>query len=85
MCIRDRIESLEQQLFEMRGEKQGQGLVHIRSAIMDSIEPVSYTHLDVYKRQAFDFATDNFGLSLMRQETVNGVYYNDLTLSLIHI
>ena len=32
------IESLEQQLFEMRGEKQGQGLVHIRSAIMDSIE-----------------------------------------------
>ena len=34
----DLIESLEQQLFEMRGEKQGQGLVHIRSAIMDSIE-----------------------------------------------
>ncbi len=36
--VNELIETLEQQLFEMRGEKQGQGLVHIRAAIMDSIE-----------------------------------------------
>ena len=35
-----------------RYKANGTLMMYVSSAIMDALEPVSYTHLDVYKRQA---------------------------------
>ena len=35
------IESLEQQLFNLRGERTGQGLIHIRKAVAESLETIN--------------------------------------------
>ena len=72
MCIRDRIYMNEGvrligvtasnlappletvDLFSTVREKQVKA-----AAVMDAIQAVSYTHLDVYKRQSFTFASDD--------------------------
>ena len=52
MCIRDRFEGLSLELKEVE-ETAGAEITSFRFNLSDgtSYEPVSYTHLDVYKRQ----------------------------------
>ncbi len=58
------------------------GRTTVMSAVAKSLNTVAVRTLDLMSLDtAFDFATENFGLSLMRQETINGTYYNDLTYS----
>ncbi len=58
------------------------GRTTVMKGVAQSLNTVAVRTLDLMSLEtAFDFATDNFGLGLMRQETVNGVYYNDLTYS----
>ena len=52
------------------------------SALARSLNTVAVRAVDLISMEtAFDFATENFGLSLMRQETIDGVSYNDMTYS----
>ena len=44
MCIRDRKENYQEKYY-------GEGKALIQKPIIHSMKPVSYTHLDVYKRQ----------------------------------
>ena len=52
-------------------------------ALMDIVEPVSYTHLDVYKRQALNQLKDPTHSSSSSSITI--LLWTRLTLSLIHI
>ncbi|MBR5520318.1 MAG: transglycosylase domain-containing protein, partial [Clostridia bacterium] len=55
------------------------GRTTVNSALARSLNTVAVRTIDLMSLEtAFDFATENFGLSLMRQETINGVTYNDL-------
>ncbi|MBE6954104.1 MAG: hypothetical protein E7452_11215 [Ruminococcaceae bacterium] len=58
------------------------GRTTINSALAQSLNTIAVRTVDLMSLEtAFDFATENFGLSLMRQDTVDGVAYNDLTYS----
>ena len=48
MCIRDRAETYRRHRLARARERRGRRLQQLSSR---SAEPVSYTHLDVYKRQ----------------------------------
>ena len=50
MCIRDRIEQ-EEYCFDIAYDDEGASLLINSNEQMLSEKPVSYTHLDVYKRQ----------------------------------
>ena len=59
-----------------------QGMMSIRQALEESTNTVAVRVLDrMTLDTAFDFATERFGLSLVRDETRNGVYSTDLTYS----
>ena len=49
MCIRDRPQSVYKTLYQQQGLRFKQGAD--RLTVAGALTPVSYTHLDVYKRQ----------------------------------
>ena len=51
---------------------------------IEALEPVSYTHLDVYKRQEFQ-RSDSFGRRSAQKTIHNYFFLKGLDLSLIHI
>ncbi len=58
------------------------GRTTIQTALAQSLNTIAVRTVDLMSLEtAFDFATENFGLSLMRQDTIDGVAYNDLTYS----
>ena len=61
MCIRDRVEKMEEQIKKIY-EKQKNGRIRMIRNV-----PVSYTHLDVYKRQ---FLQSKWDISQMQMPVV---------------
>lgn len=58
------------------------GRTTVNTALAQSLNTIAVRTIDMMSLEtAFDFATENFGLSLMRQDTIDGVAYNDLTYS----
>ena len=51
MCIRDRIKSIKSKITDLDKMKIEEQKKAVRSGYDMDIIPVSYTHLDVYKRQ----------------------------------
>ena len=85
MCIRDRVTDLGG--FAASTFKRGIKYINIPTtllAMVDASVAVSYTHLDVYKRQAFGVISITFGVNSISLG-VNSKGYGDRTLSLIHI
>ena len=63
MCIRDRDEGVEVQLNRVSEElNTHEGNVWI---IILSLRPVSYTHLDVYKRQQINITDNAYEIYMM--------------------
>ena len=50
IAVSRRKEKNDEDYYRNNGNEAGAG-VHTLSSVLQSIEPVSYTHLDVYKRQ----------------------------------
>ena len=87
--------------YEVGEEVAGPDAILVRSADMHAMEPVSYTHLDVYKRQAdidtaLRFKIKNYILNYslicahrigdsVSENWVNYIEYGTTDLSLIHI
>lgn len=58
------------------------GRTTVTTAVAKSLNTIAVRVLDLMSLEtSFQFATENFGLSLLHQETINGVYYDDMTYS----
>ena len=97
MCIRDRILSLVKDIEQLDTEHLSRsqlGIIKLDVAMKRLFVPVSYTHLDVYKRQADGTALETVWKSRWMPDPLKKnrekFYYNKTgidiqNLSLIHI